>query len=76
MTLTFDTHLTRYNLSLLFCIPNYELSILYSCGNIFDDKCGEKEKWINIWKNKQEKASSKSQDTTLSIYIQNINFLS
>ena len=33
-----------YNPSLLFCIPNKKLSILYSCGDIFDEKCGEKEK--------------------------------
>ena len=31
----------------------YELSILNSCGDIFDEKCREKEKWINIVKNKK-----------------------
>ena len=30
----------------------------------FDEKCREKEKWINIRKNKQEKAGSQSHDTT------------
>ena len=34
----------RYNLSLLFFIlyTKYELSILYRCGDIFDEKCGKK----------------------------------
>ena len=36
----------------------YELSILYSCGDICDEKCREKDKWINIGKNKQENAGS------------------
>ena len=30
--------------------------ILYSCGDIFDEKYREKEKWINIGKNEQENA--------------------
>ena len=38
----------------------YELSRLYSCGDIFDEKWREKEKWIDIEKNKQEKAGSQS----------------
>ena len=42
----------------------YELSILYSCGDIFDEKCREKEKLINIGKNKKENAGSQSHDTT------------
>ena len=42
----------------------YELSMLYRCEDVFDEKYGEKEKWINIWKNKQEKASSQSHDAT------------
>ena len=32
----------------------FEVSILYSCGDIFDEKCREKEKQINTGKNKQE----------------------
>ena len=44
------------------CYTKYELSILYSCGDIFDEKCREKEKWINIGKNKREKAGSQSHD--------------
>ena len=43
----------RYNSLLIF-----ELSVLYSCGDIFDGKCKENEKWINIGKNKQENAGS------------------
>ena len=42
----------------------YELSILYICGDIFDEKCREKEKWINIGKNKQENAGSQSHHVT------------
>ena len=34
----------RYNLSLSTCKPKYELSVLYSCGDIFDEKYGEKKK--------------------------------
>ena len=30
----------------------YELSMLYSCGDIFDEKYGEKEKRTNTRKNK------------------------
>ena len=39
----------------------YELHVLYSCGDIFDEKNGEKEKRTNTGKNKQEKAHSQSQ---------------
>ena len=42
----------------------YELSILYSCGDTFDEKSREKEKWINIGKNKKEKAGSQSHNAT------------
>ena len=42
----------------------YELCMFYSCGDIFVEKCREKEKWINIGKNKQEKAGSQSLDAT------------
>ena len=42
----------------------YELPVLYSCGDIFDKKYGEKEKRTNIEKNKQEKAHFQSHDTT------------
>ena len=38
----------------------YELSVLYSCGDIFDEKYGEKEKRTNTGKNKQEKAHFQS----------------
>ena len=48
----------------IFLYTKYELSILYSCGDIFDEKCREKEKWINIGKNKQDNAGSQSHDTT------------
>ena len=30
----------------------FEVSILNGCGDIFDEKSGEKEKGINTWKNK------------------------
>ena len=42
----------------------YELFILYSCGDIFAEKCGEKEKRTYTRKNKQENASSQSHDAT------------
>ena len=42
----------------------FEVSILNSCGDIFDKKSGEKEKRTNIGKNKQEKAHFQSQDIT------------
>ena len=38
----------------------FEVSILNSCGDIFDEKSGEKEKRINLGKNKWEKAYFKS----------------
>ena len=38
--------------------------MFYSCGDIFDEKYGEKEKRTNIGKNKHEKAGSQSHDTT------------
>ena len=42
----------------------HELSVLYSCGDIFDEKYGEKEKRTNQGKNKQEKDHPQSHDTT------------
>ena len=42
----------------------YELSILYSWGDIFDEKCREKEKRISTRKNKQENAGSQSHNAT------------
>ena len=33
-------------------LTKYELSMLYSCGDIFDEKYGEKEKRTNTGKNK------------------------
>ena len=41
----------------------YELSILYSYGGTFDEKCREKKR-INIGMNKQEKAGSQSHYAT------------
>ena len=41
----------------------FEVSILNSCGEIFEEKSGEKEKRINLEKNKQEKAHFQSHDT-------------
>ena len=46
-----------------------EDSILYSCGDIFDKKCREKEKQINTGKNKQEKAGSQSHRTIIIINL-------
>ena len=42
----------------------FEVSILQSCGDIFDEKSGEKEKRINLGKNKQEKANFQFHNTT------------
>ena len=42
----------------------FEVSILNSCGDIFDERSGEKEKRTNIGKNKYEKAHLQSYDTT------------
>ena len=42
----------------------FEVSILNSCGDIFDKKSGRKEKGTNKRKNKQEKAHYQSHDTT------------
>ena len=33
----------------------FEVSILHSCGDIFDEKSGEKEKRINLGKNKRRR---------------------
>ena len=48
------------NLTIQLVVANlytkFEVSILYSCGDIFDEKSGEKEKGTNIGKNKREKA--------------------
>ena len=42
----------------------FEVSILNGCGDIFDEKSGEKEKRTNIGNNKQEKAHFRFHDTT------------
>ena len=42
----------------------FEVSILNSCGDIFDEKSGEKEKITYIGKNKQEKVHFQFHDTT------------
>ena len=42
----------------------FEVSILNGCGDIFEEKSGEKEKRINLGKNKQEKAHFQIHDTT------------
>ena len=42
----------------------FEVSILNGCGDIFDEKSGEKEKRTNIGKNKQEKAHFQSHNLT------------
>ena len=48
---------------------NYEHSSMHSCREIFDEKChssksGWEENWTNTGKKKQEKAGSKSHDTS------------
>ena len=44
------------NLTIQLVVANlytkFEVSILYGCGDIFDEKSGEKEKRTNIGKNK------------------------
>ena len=42
----------------------FEVSILNGCGDIVDEKSGEKEKRTDIVKNKKEKAHFPSHDTT------------
>ena len=42
----------------------FEVSILNGCGDIFDEKFGEKEKRTNKGKNKYEKAHFPSHNTT------------
>ena len=42
----------------------YEVSILNGCGDICDEKFGQKEKGTNTRKNKQENAHLQSHDTT------------
>ena len=42
----------------------FEVSILNCCGDIFEEKSGEKEKRINLGKNKQDKAHFQFHDTT------------
>ena len=44
--------ISHCNLLLRTSIPKFEVSILNSCGDIFDEKSGEKEKRTNIGKNK------------------------
>ena len=46
----------------------FEVSILNSCGDIFDKKSGEKEKIINLKKNKYEKAHFQSHVVVLNLY--------
>ena len=56
-----------FNLIMQLVIENlykFEVSILNSCGDIFDAKSGEKEKRTKIGKNKMEKAHFQSHDTT------------
>ena len=48
----------------------FDVSILNGCGDIFDDKSGEKEKRINIGKNKKEKAIFKP---TIQLVVVNLN---
>ena len=42
----------------------FEVSILNGCGDIFDEKSGEKEKRVKFGKNKQEKALFQFHDAT------------
>ena len=53
----------RYN-CVVILYTKYELSVLYSCEDIFDEKCGEKEKRTYTRKNKQEKTGSQPHDAT------------
>ena len=45
--------ISQYNLSLRTLIPN--LKFLSDCGDIFDEKSGEKEKRTNVGKNKRRR---------------------
>ena len=55
------------NLTIQLVVANlytkFEVFILNGCGDIFDEKSGEKEKKKNTGKNKQEKAHFQSHDT-------------
>ena len=42
----------RKTLGVVILCAKYELSILYCCGDIVDENCRKKEKWVNIGKNK------------------------
>ena len=42
----------RMQLVVVNLYTKFEVSILNICGDIFDEKSGEKEKRTNIWKNK------------------------
>ena len=42
----------------------FEVSILKGCGDIFDEKSGEKEKGTNTKKNKKKNAHLQSHNTT------------
>ena len=57
-----------YNLTIQLVVANlytkFEVFILNGCGDIFDEKSGEKEKRTNIGNNKSEKAHFQSHDTT------------
>ena len=47
----------------------FEVSILNDCRDIFDERSGEKEKRINLGKNKQEKAIF---DSTIQLVLVNL----
>ena len=51
-----------FNPTLLY--TKFEVSILSGCGDIFDEKSGEKEKGTNTRKNKLENALLQSYNTT------------
>ena len=57
-----------FNLTIQHVIVNlytkFEVAILNGCGDIFDEKSGEKEKRTNIGKNNHRRAHFQSHDTT------------
>ena len=62
---------------ILYSITKYELSMLYSCGDTFHEKCREKEK-MDKYREEQTGESWFSIprcNKSLSFYIQNINLL-
>ena len=54
----------RIQLVVVNLYTKFEVSILNGCGDIFDEKSGERKKRTNIGKNKQEKAHFQSHHTT------------